>query len=430
MKWSKFYCCFIVFFLLFFAFSCRKQLDETAPSISLISPEANTILDFNDSIHIIATVSDDEPIKMVRFSLVSENLQPITASYYYYPKTNYASYDFNFQITEAFFESGLYYLQVTASDGINTSNAYLQLQINGAPYLYEGLVFLTRTSAIQVNMLDTLLNSSFLFETAGDYTASILNSKYRKLFIAGREFLNLEVFNIDNFQPEWSVTPDINIPYHTKDCLYSDNDLYITFCRYFFRRYSMDGQIGFTTAVGDMETPGNIINTGNYILVERQGTGLFNSYLGCYYSGTGSLYNQVQIYYEIEGMIPVSEREVALICSGISGNSIKYYDIEERKIFDKFSLPSGGIGFCESTATNNLLCRIGEDVYEINTISGFYTVIQNLEGINLARYEQTNNKLFAVSGDEIRIYNYPTYSLLHTILVSSDVLNIHLLYNR
>lgn len=416
---------------LFLLTSCKKQSDDNAPVIIISGPVENSSYNSEDSIPVGVVITDDEIIKSVRVSLVTTGLETMPGSVKYFtPGTRSASYNFDLIINNQFIESGIYYVQVTASDGTNTSNAYRLVQVIGPPCYLQGLVILSQTSSINVNLLDTLYNISSLFETEGDYIASMVQSKYRKIYIAGRDFLNLEAWNADNHQLEWVLEPDINTPYHTQDCLFADDDLYVTFGRYFFRRYSANGQVRFTTQVSEMETPGNIIRAGEYVLVERQGTGVFDSKIGCYYAETGMLYNQAQIYYEIVYMLPLDDAEVALICSSSNGNSIKVYDIEEGKVYDKFLLPQGDFNFCEGLPGGKILCGIGQDVYEIFSDPGFYSSVPKLAGIEMARYEIIRNTMYVVSGNEIRVYSYPDYSLLHTSLVSSDVLNIHLLYNR
>jgi len=205
--WRKYLILLLVPVLLFHFSNCKKNENNSVPTIKLISPAQNSTYIVLDTIRIIADVSDYSQLKSINISIVNENLIPVTSPLFIQPKSNTYKIDLDYVIDNIHLSSGKYYILIIATNADNSKKEFINIFLSEIEKQFESLIVITKTdnNQLKINKISNDFKLQELFTTEGDYSASIINSFYRQLFISGRNITNLNVLNIDDGQLEWSL---------------------------------------------------------------------------------------------------------------------------------------------------------------------------------------------------------------------------------
>ncbi|MCB0804575.1 MAG: hypothetical protein KDC05_02190 [Bacteroidales bacterium] len=417
------------FILLIFT-RCEKEPEGTAPVISMISPKTGTSFSNTDSLFIDVSVTDDESIKSVKIGLNNVDQIPAATSLFFFPETRSWQYNSFFQTGENNLEPGIYYIVVRAEDETKYSTEYRQVIFSGISDKEKRLIVITEKDqySMDVQIEDDFGLMPVVFSVAGDFSASALDPDGNKLFIAGNQQFNLKAYNLDNYNKTWQFEDYSWEPYHNENCLYYENDLYLTYRSYYIQSVSSNGNIGFTTFIENNESPEEIISFDDYLLVDMQKKNAGTPSVAVYYRNTGIEKQRILTTFDVINFHPYGNDNVLIICNNQLG-SIYHYRLETNYLYQKTSLTEK-ITASEKIDGNSLLLGTMQGLLQYNIIQNSLTDILADISIRDILFDKESGKLYLWSDNKVLLYSWPEMENQKTYLFSDSILSLHLQFYK
>ncbi len=188
------YSLFIIFILFF---SCKKDKDETKPTIIVTAPSYLQQINAVDNVQIIATISDDRNIERVTVSLRDDNDIVVLSTITKKPNTKDYYLNIFYEMDNIHMLSGEYYFDISASDGENTTHKYITVFVNDVVKVREGMFVISNSGSMSdIYYLDNTYNASSYVSVSGDYLGAAVNSYDQQLLHVSSIFGSLTSINL------------------------------------------------------------------------------------------------------------------------------------------------------------------------------------------------------------------------------------------
>ena len=411
--------------------SCNKETDSQLPVITYISPHELQGFNVLDSINIKANITDDNIIKSIKVGLVNKEFISILPSVFIYP--NSANYQVNieFPINDIYLESGEYYTHIKAENGTNTKNQYQLIFITGIQREFERVLVLSEGNfnEIKVSEIDKMDNFSFLFDINGDYSGSESNSRYQQLYISGKNLINLNTYDLLSQELDWLKEAFPPVPMHNNNCLYFDEELYVSFQANYIYGYRSNGSQVFNTIVENDKTPSRLAKFNELLMVDLQSKIGGITYVATYYLATGAEKQRLVTNYKVVDFFKIDENNV-LIAGNNSGEGVlnmydPYTNIETILI----TVP-GNITCIEKLPNNNFIIGTDNTILVYDHDQSFLTSILPGKVAYRIRFDETENNIFTVAPKLIEKIKYPQMLPQNSYPLPDSIFDIHLFYNK
>ena len=421
----------IISVLLVIVLSCKKEEDTQHPVITIYSPAINRQFDVLDTILVEAAITDDIKIISVKVVLVNEEFIPVLDAFYYYPDASSYQINLNYPIDDYSLENGIYYIHIRADDGLNYKNEYQKIQINAIHREFEKILVLTRKNSnyIEVSGIDTSQNINTLFEINGDYAGSEVSSMYQQLYIAGRNQININAYNLDNYELEWKLDVIPYDPIHSFNCLYYDEYLFSSFCYLYIRGYDNYGTQIFNSWIDEFDLPARIFRHNDLILVDKQSKIGGSTYISTYYFISGVEKQKLFSTYKVVEFFSYDTENVIIVANTYEHGTIKLYD-PYQNILTEMQSTLDIIISSVKIDQENILIGTENDIYLYNFSQfSLNNILPGKVAYGL-RYNEVNKNIYVIGSKKIEIFNYPGMILQNTYTHSDTILNVLLLYNK
>lgn len=119
-------------------FGCKKEVDESPPTIEVFKPIQNSSYNTFDTIPIRALLKDDKGLKFASAELQDADLVTVL------PPSSKSLNEPEFQfitsliINNIHLSSGKFYVLITAKDEVNTTRSFTEIHVNGLPLITKG----------------------------------------------------------------------------------------------------------------------------------------------------------------------------------------------------------------------------------------------------------------------------------------------------
>ncbi len=426
---------FILFFLII-GFGCKKsEEDESAPSIQIFSPIINQQYNVGDTIFVSATVKDDMVLDVIKVSLYDYNKNSEMVHFLVFKDNGKEKkIDCYMILDNATIESGIYYLAVSASDGTNSKNYFVPIFVNGLTRKLLGFIYVSipMNNTIDVRRIDTLENDSLIIGLEGDFSASELNSKYQKIFVAGAQTGNLYAVDLSNNTISWSVVNQSNngLPWFYQ-LYFSNNLLYVSTQDGLISGYSINGMRSKVYTLPVSWHGVEFIDAERRFIAQVENVSVANHQLAQFYNSSASFITQQAIPFDIVKLCPYNTEKIMVFANLNGGGTIYEFD---------FLLHS----FNTLTEISNQeiidVVQISKEQYLILTTQQIY-LYNHGQSIGLASlnfvadgkqvlYDENTNCYFVVKSQQIDQHSLPNGSFVNSIMVSKPISKAHLYYNR
>lgn len=405
------------------------------PTISISSPFQNQFFNVFGVIPVKASITDETKISSVSISLVNDQYSPVSPSISVPIQSPSMEINTTYYIDNIHLESGVYYLMVVASDGVNDTRTYQKVSIAAVPKVLKQMFVVSASSYSQTNLsyIDSAFTSILPYHIfSGDYIGSSVSSYYQQAYRCGNYTGNFEGLILEYNSQKFSIASQMSSsPYFTG--FYNDDKKnYVT-------RY--DGHIiGYdymgVSVYNAMASPGFYatalcFNTNYLITAEQDKTSSAKKLVTHYPTGVAE--KQCPITQEVVEFCEMDNDHV-FIFGNISGQGvIQLFDRTNNNLWNPYpSSLSGG----------NILSavKIDEDTYLIGHSNGTVykykyqssSVTTYLTGYTAKKikYDGLNNQILIAEANKISVFDYPSATLINSVNSSETVLDIHLLYNR
>lgn len=166
--------------------ACRKDLDTTAPKVTILLPGAGTTLSIPDTLTVRVRVEDDSGLKSVWMALTDVNGVPVAPAVLVPVDGSSAMIERDISVLDERITSGMYTLTVRADDETNTGSAFRPVNVQAAPLRLRA-VYLTTPfggTPATITRIDSLGGQS-TFLTMADVNGGTAVGRTRHVVLAG-----------------------------------------------------------------------------------------------------------------------------------------------------------------------------------------------------------------------------------------------------
>jgi hypothetical protein len=186
---------FAVFAILLLA-TCKKEGDDIAPSIQVISPTDAVFMSLPDTLNVIAIIKDNVEVRSVKVSLVDDENVSVGPSFTNTFSSAEVNFNVAFIIEDLSLETGSYFLQITASDGENESKSFVPLSLVEVPKEMLGTFYSYQNgnlSALRYDLLNGDGGTLNLIESNAKHDVQHIRSRvfvsqYENRFLSAYEY--------------------------------------------------------------------------------------------------------------------------------------------------------------------------------------------------------------------------------------------------
>lgn len=398
----------ILFFLLFFLFSCKKK-DNSLPSIEVYQPAKNATINAGETITIKGKATDNIKIEHIQIWLKDESGKIVGNSKTLYADKNEFEFQTGFEVS-SLTPSGKYYFQIKANDGTNDKSEFVHVYINEVPLTAEH-IWLASNTGNQSNLYDFTTGSP-VYKTsfAGDFIGSAFFSSNKVYVNCGKHYGNLTGFNTKTNSNDWEVPCIQNptFPYFTSISKSIEGKILVSYYNEQIKVYDAQGTLqrtiqntpGYYSEIAFLDEENNVL----ICLEKPKSTG--NNLLSVYYYSSGAIANQMTVNADVKGFAKNSSKIFAF---GNENNSIKKYayQFNNKQIQLEQTINSDSLFFSFN--------KVNEATYFAQK-NGLYTFINSTDTksfISNKTYsyftlDEVNDVIYGIRNDSIFSFNLST----------------------
>ncbi len=236
--------------------SCKKDVEKSAPRVTIITPANGFDLSVPDTLRVSADVSGDDGVDRVVIGLANVNGIPVIPSVTVVPSSNPARIEVELPLTSDAIATGDYTLEVKALVGDASGKDFRTVQLQATPLRLREVLVVSRPDAnsIALHRIDSTGALSLANTVIMDLGGAVVSSAAQVIGVMGTVEGPLIAFAPDGQQVRWqkSNIGNSGIPWFTSIDLLSDGVMYVGTTDGYLRGYS--AQSGSTATVLDLTT--------------------------------------------------------------------------------------------------------------------------------------------------------------------------------
>lgn len=423
-----------IFFLLLLSlviYSCKKEKDEVKPVIVLDSPADKESFKVFDEIPISGTVEDDIHIEFVRISLLDENQKTAASGIAINPTGKKLNFTRGIALNDVNMESGLYYLAVTASDGINEHKLFRYVYISEASQKRKGIFVITSDGlTTRAELIDStgLVNSYTSFY--GDYSGSAISAYYQTLSVAGSKTGDMTCINLSDKSVKWKI-PTTHQSYPTfTNIEYIDRWNHLSYYEEgTMKAYFDNGSVRTNFKAINGFYSKKLINMDTHLISYQESfTGEMKK-LVTYNKSTGLFYHDLSVAFEVVDFCQLTGMNVLAFGNQENAGVLKIYNSNANNERETIALPAGKI---------TCAAKLNENEYMFSNENGLYIYYYMSNSTSLFKsgnfthfvYDDLNDEVIAVTNNQILLYNYNSGTLISTYSFGGEVRKVLPWYNK
>jgi hypothetical protein len=397
--------------------ACKKEKsDSSAPVIEIVEPGHLSFYFSVDTIIISALISDDQKIKSVSARLINDQSIVFGTFSEMYPMT--LSYEYNsvLELDRPDMLSGNYFIEFSASDGVNVKKTFREIFINEVPleikskYVSSGGINNQDVSEFSTEGLD--LQSSQI----GDVSALYANSLRDQLIVVTGTGGQVRAFEYPEFDLKWSYDIENNTPFRSitassfnqesQHVLLGDSDG-------FMRVLNNNGNVilGFSSDQTLFKPVNGLLTNSMIYFVEKRLDGSDQNF-NAYFLSSGvlnlrlNLNGNVVSLFEDRSSVSIEDHdEVVLFINSPAGPELRVYDRPSGGFSIPINLPAGVINSACKISRHRYVFQINNTVYHYTFSGPLQIYLEGSENISGMEYDKFNNRLVCVTPTGIRSYS-------------------------
>jgi hypothetical protein len=414
--------------------ACKKDTDGKAPMIELTSPVDNHMYNAFDDIPVIGTVYDDVQLTYVRIQLIDQNMIPVLPGIQLTPIGNTFTLNHAYTIDDVLLESGTYYLQVQASDGVQATNKFVKLSVTEAPRKLKYVVAVTQ-NATQLNIVK--IDSSFqitpLVSVSSDYLGSGVCNDYGLFYLGGSYTGDINVYDMTTWLKVWEVPVTLNPPF----AWFTGMEVTGEFLRVGYRsgKYEKYNRYGNQTMSINTTTtwaPRKFCLISNKMVTEEKSMSGPENILEVRWEYSSAITGDYFISEDVVGMRAVDEENLVYVTNNASAQSTLYYfNINILAAISPASMGSGKAYGVYPRGTYVMVTH-EQGVYFFNPTTLSFSNTLYEPKTKAAFFDETQGLL--ITGRHNLVKYFTDVSLIHTlqqtVTLSDSVVAVYGVYNK
>jgi hypothetical protein len=426
------FCFAMVILVLISIGSCRQDTDNPAPVIQLISPSHGAIFKVYDTIHISLILKDNQADIDLKIMLTNGLGGSLPEPAFITHPAMDDTLELEYVINEPLMLSGNYDLQIQASDGKNTTNEFVQLQIIELSREFRYPIAITENpTGIIVAYSIQQGNVMKLFDYQGDYSGSAINSAYNLLVVAGLSISPVRAFQMEKQQFTWSIAAEQNIQNRWFESIdVSGQEFYISYYEGYIKAVDRFGNISFTTASSNPYSPGITCNMINYLVASTYDYRTHDNAIDVYFVPGGLLKQRLTCFSKIVALEKEDSKTVLVFGNNENSGFIQTFDIEEGTLSILEEIKNDSIFSVAAMDVENYILAGKTHLYWFNSRLSSLTDFSSFQGKAHVACEPLDSVVYATSGKIIKTFTFPGGLEIGEVEVPSQVIDIQLYYNK
>ncbi len=418
-----------------FLSGCKKDGDEEAPLIELTSPTENQEYDVYDEIPVIGSVYDNNHLAYVRIQVIDENMTPVLPAMNFYPEGNSFTINHAYSIDDVLMDSGIYYLQIQASDGVQATNKFVKIKINAAPKVLKYVIAVTKSgSYLNVVKIDSAFNPTTLFSVYSDYLGSGVCNDYGQFYLGGSYTGDINVYEMEHWTKIWDVpvTEDPPFAWFTGMKL-SGEYLWVGYQTGKYEKYNHYGQLLMSINTVTTWAPAQFCLIGDKLITEER--------------STTNAYKELAVRYEYSGAVAgdyfTGDNSVGMLAADASNVVRVINDASQQAYLRLFNMnlvlendpgQQMGIGKAYGMVPHGTGMAIAHDegVYLYDPETAVLYLNISAPKTKAVCCDETLQMIIVGQDNYVKYYQdlSPFAHLLHTVTLSDSVVAVHAVYNK
>ncbi len=419
----------LLFLLSLLMFSCNKK-DKEFPVINIESPADGLFVNANSSIQIIGSVSDNNIVKNVSFEILDYDQGRVTSVLTKEINSPKSGFNVEYKIDNNYLTTGDYFLKVTARDGVNVSNSFVEINIIESPYVKEAILVLSNNSteikSVKVNgSVETIYTSQ---EIINSFT---INPRYKQLNVLLKTSAELMTYDLDYMDFLWS-SGDLNntiYPFEGVSKMFN-NLIFINCPDGSVKGYDENGTVRQSAILESSQyIPLDFYVHDNYMLVSENYIGSQPDRVEVLYYSSGVSDGFVEVNFKVKGFASYSDKKVFVL--GNENGIAKIYTLGLSNYYlDEIeNVPEDSLKSFVQTDNNTVFIGIGDKVYKYEIDAYYLSEFLDISA-DLIKYNKLENKLYVVSNSELLSVDLVNNNVLSIYQNSTPITDVEIQYNK
>ena len=417
--------------------SCRKEADDRTPVVEIWQPADNAIFTVGDSILVAGMASDETALQSLQITLTDDRFivkdyflsiqagsNPLYFSEWYVPT--------NMQLPD-----GDYYIQVRATDGVNTKYKYKPIRLTrGSADLKNLLVIISEApGSFSLNTLDATGQDWQHLETWQHlYAGSGVSEVSEQIYLIGRGFgecyaLDMEDYTLD-FKLQQAGTPSL---FYHENLIAGGHRFYIGLTDGYIHGFNKLGVQQFSASLTEHRKPGLMaLHKQEYLIVAERQTAGPGSWIASYFLNTGAKWAEYKLPDGSDvTAITSPDNDRILISLNINDTGrLTEWNIAASSISTPLQLQDGRINDMLPISSTNILLAHDDEILIYNTISQTAMPFLQHQGTIRLRHDPKSQTLFAATTSSISAFNLNTKTMLWQKTIAGALKDFHLRVER
>ncbi len=409
--------------------SCKKKDDEP-PILSITGPNENSTHRVLESTNVTGSVTDNVTVESIKVTLKKSNGSQVLDSKTIYPGTPSVNFQIPFAFDDINLEAGNYYFQITASDGVHSKSAFLNIVLEAIPLRLKKVWYVWE-DVLQTRLykVDSLWNDPLFYGYTGDYMRGAIVSRQGFIGLAADTVGDLHLIDTETANAN-VVSGSPNPPFPMFQYIYADQEL-IQVSHYVghVRGYDYGGTINDAVNTDPGRYPGAFARGDDYIVSEETERAGGNIKLVSYFASTGiEAHNTAFQYADIVDLYMASDQHAIAFSTDGTDSYVCRYDATTN--FNSLRINING------KVVQQVLQKSGDDYYvliggelHLYNNTGNSLVQLNAGPYSSIAYDFVNNVVYAANGSTINVLLGTNGAVSSTHSMSHPVSQILLQYN-
>ncbi len=420
-------------FLVLLSVGCRKDKDETAPSVRILLPSGAATFSIPDTIVVRAEVSDDVGLESLLFSIEDANGAPITSAAAINMNGSSGTFERELIVNNERLLSGSYTIVVRASDGANDGRAFKDITLLEIPLRLRS-IFLAPpfgTTAATIKRVDSL-GAVGDWTTVQDLNGVAVDSYSQHLLLAGSQFAPFQAVPTSASSRPWQFsasTNDVPEQFTAVTVDPSDRRTYFSTRDGMIRGFTGDGAQQFTSQC----LPGNrceeIVVMGNVVATWQRAI-VGGAAMVVTYSIAGTVLETLPVEHERIALFQRTDQSLLLFANEAGTGLIEDLNVSAGGSPEVRTFPDEAIRAVARLDANTLIIALLDRLvrfnYSTNTVS---TVTTGIAATSLV-YDPATGALFAAQGTDLLTIDPNSGMVTNTLSTGNTIGHILPLRNR
>ncbi len=424
-------------FVLLAVIGCKKDKDNTPPSITVNTPVTNASFDVYDIVEVTATITDDQNLDYVAIELVDQNLIPVVAPKTFRPSGTTYNLVNGLTLDDIHTATGSYFLQVTANDGTNETKKFIEVVVVGVPLeVKEVLVVSAPTSnSVAWYRLDGNNNLEALMTVTSDYGGTAVSSYDQQLYTMGSFTGDLNVHKLSSGFTSflWSIptTGTVDFP-HFNRIHQNEGEVmtYVSATSGEIKGYDRHGGVDVLANALSGYHPEETWGHNGLVVSDQKAIANSNRLLVTQYKISGAIEQTAVLNFDVVGYGTKSNDELFVLGNNNGQGELHIYNFTGNSFWSPHSIPAGAIRAVVQVDSNTLLIAHETGVYRYTySNNSLITLINGVDATNM-ELNVINNELLLTIGTELAFHEYSTGAHIVSVYHSDLIRDVHVLYNK